>query len=308
MGESKKTTAPLSQVLSKTNLPPLQLNMGGRPGSLENMVVHFGTAGGKTISQELCEKCLSLAIESKFYSLTIIGEGANQHPFFPFFVERLRFVGIRVRLKSSYFQEDDETFAETAKFLAHQHVELTLPFPLELTHDERGKRVKRLNELAKKQLKILNQLGYGKKDTERILDFDYSSSTPVKSEVLAMVEKEHRYRLKKEGIYFNRLVVSHEKVISECLSNSMPHIIEKNSRHAYYFVSRQDSMRVKSAPCLSQIAIDKEGKVHHCIPHMMYFPEEPISHSFDDWNEKEWRRQPVLSCDHCYLCVSEGMG
>lgn len=258
------------------------------------------------------DQCLNvLSSNDKIRNLDITGGAPELHPHFRYLVEEARKMNKHVMVRHNLTVTLDphpttnESNLDLPDFFADNNVELisSMPYYQEyFTNKQRGKGV-----FAKSidSLKLLNNKGYGKENSNLILDLVYN---PIGS-FLPASQCELKSKFKNElyenfGITFNNLYV-----ITNMPINRFKEDLERRNDYEDYMdklVNAFNPMAAEGVMCRSMISVSHDGKIYDCDFNQML--DLPIHNgnvkTIFDFNFNQLLNRNIITGSHCFGCTA----
>jgi radical SAM/Cys-rich protein len=258
------------------------------------------------------DQCLKvLASDDKIKYLDITGGAPELHPHFRYLVEEAGKMNKHVIVRHNLTVTLDphpttgESNIDLPDYFADNNIELisSLPYYQEyFTNKQRGKGV-----FAKsiQSLKLLNNKGYGKENSNLILDLVYN---PIGS-FLPASQSELKSKFKKElfdnyGITFNNLYV-----ITNMPINRFREDLERRNDYEDYMnklVNAFNPMAAEGVMCRSMISVGYDGKIYDCDFNQML--DSPIRNgnlkTIFDFDFDQLLKRNISVGSHCFGCTA----
>ena len=258
------------------------------------------------------DQCLKvLASDDKIRNLDVTGGAPELHPHFRYLVEEARKMNKHVMVRHNLTVTLDphpttgESNIDLHNFFADNNVELisSMPYYQEyFTNKQRGKRVftKSIDSL-----KLLNNKGYGKENSNLILDLVYN---PIGS-FLPASQCELKSKFKKElydnfGITFNNLYV-----ITNMPINRFKEDLERRNDYEDYMdklVNAFNPMAAEGVMCRSMISVSHDGKIYDCdFNQMLNLPiRNGNKKTIFDFDFNQLLKRNIIVGSHCFGCTA----
>ena len=258
------------------------------------------------------DQCLKvLASDEKIKNLDITGGAPELHSHFKYIVTEARKLNkhVMVRHNLTVILDPHPTTGESnddlPSFFADNNVELisSMPYYQEyFTDKQRGNGV---FKKSIKSLKLLNEKGYGKENSNLILDLVYN---PIGS-FLPATQCELKSKFKKElynnfGITFNNLFV---------ITNMPIHRFKRDlGRRGNYdeymekLVNAFNPMAAEGIMCRSMISVSYDGTIYDCDFNQML--DLPINNgnkrTIFDFDFNQLLKRSIITDSHCFGCTA----
>jgi radical SAM/Cys-rich protein len=293
--------------VTRGKLKTLQINLGYLC-NLSCLHCHVNASPKRT---ELMDKAtidliLAFAVKHQIKTFDLTGGAPEMNPFFRYFVQQARTLGIHVIDRCNLVILEAENNPDLAVFLAQQQVEIvaSLPCYLEDNVDKQRGKGTFLHSIA--ALKRLNALGYGHENSGLSLHLVFNpqgASLPPAQDVL---EKQYKqYLFENFGIIFNSLFALTNVPIQRFGSV----LISQGTFETYLTLLRHhyQSCHLDKLMCRTTLSIDWQGFVYDCdFNQMLKLPmshhKTPLHLSALHFNSLE--DAPIYTLQHCYACTA----
>lgn len=276
---------------------------------------HVDSSPKRTEQMDLptVERCLEiLATHDTIKNLDITGGAPELNPHFDYMVECARALGKHVMVRHNLTVTIDghpvtgESKAYLPEFYAGHGVEVisSLPYYQEyFTDKQRGKGV---FEKSIQSILMLNEAGYGKKDTGLELNFVYNpvgAFLPASQETLEADFKRELY--KKYGIVFNKLFT-----ITNMPINRFKDQLKRLGAYEDYMEKLVNAFNPEAAEgvmCRSLISVSYDGKIYDCdFNQMMDLPVKinQTALSVFHFDYDELLKRKIIFGSHCFGCTA----
>ncbi len=300
--------------LTPTEIETLQINIT-KLCNQTCLHCHVDSSPKRTEQMDLptVDRCLQiLARHESIKNLDITGGAPELNPHFDYMVKSARELGKHVMVRHNLTVTIDghpvtgESKCYLPKFYAAQGVEVisSLPYYQEyFTDKQRGKGV---FEKSIESIRMLNNLGYGKKDTGLELNFVYNpvgAFLPASQETLEADFK--RELSKKFGIVFNKLFT-----ITNMPINRFKDQLKRLGAYEEYMEKLVNAFNPSAAEgvmCRSLISISHDGRVYDCDFNQMMDLQIHSNHkplSVFDFDYEELTRRRIIFGSHCFGCTA----
>ncbi len=292
--------------IKRRQLTILQVNMG----YLCNMsCVHCHVAASpyrtEMMSRELVELIPKVLQAQNIDTLDLTGGAPEMHEDFKYLVKAARALGVKVidRCNLTILMEDG--YEDMAQFLADNQVEVVASLPcysLENVDKQRGKGAFDDSILG---LQKLNQLGYGKSDSNLTLNLVYNPQGATLPPNQQQLEADYKRELKEHfDIEFNHLFALTNMPIQRFGAV----LLAKNEFHPYMDLLKENYVadNLAEVMCRSTISVNWLGELFDCdfnqqleIP----VPNKSRRH-LSDLLTQDPSGDAIAIADHCYGCTA----
>lgn len=298
----KKHNVDLSRAATST----LQVNIG-KLCNQACLHCHVEAGPKRTEIMELktVERILALIQKSKsIMTVDITGGAPELNPHFRFLAKSLREMGKTVIDRCNLtvlYEKGQET---TAAFLREMRINIVASLPCYQKENVEKQRGRGVFDRSISALKLLNSMGYGKKDSGLVLDLVYNpigASLPPAQEKL---EKSYKRELKELfDIEFNRLYTITNMPIKRFLTQ-----LEREKRYDEYMTLLLNNFNPSAAGevmCRNLFSVGWDGQLYDCDFNQML--EMKIPSKKDIWNIQsfnELEKDAIRLDNHCYGCTA----
>ena len=312
-------TLPLLQktdfpAIRRRRLETLQVNLGLRCNQqCVHCHVNAGPRRTEQMSRDTVEEVLNFLQGAAVSAVDLTGGAPELNPNFRYLVTESRRLGLKVidRCNLTILQEPGQE--DLAEFLAEQTVEVVASLPCYLEENVDGQRGKGVFEKSIQALRQLNGLGYGREDSNLLLNLVYNPTGPSLPPSQCNLEIDYKRELaSRYGIVFSRLFTLTNMPIQRF--GSM--LISKGRFDSYMALLKgaYQPANLEHVMCRSLISVDWRGYLYDCDFNQML--GLPLGMDVDDITARRGRirlsdlvhanleNQPIAIADHCYGCVA----
>ena len=294
--------------LRRRHLDTLQVNLGYR---CNQSCLHCHVNAGPTRTEMMDGAIVDLVIEVlrhlRLQTLDITGGAPELNEHFRRLVVAARALGVRVIDRCNLtimFEPGQENLAE---FLADQGVEITASLPCYSVANVDRQRGEGVFDKSIAALQRLNQLGYGRPGSPRVLNLVYNPQGPSLPPAQAGLEADYKRELGQHfGIEFNQLFAITNMPIQRFGST----LVSKGQFEPYMALLRQSyrAENLGTVMCMTLVSVDWQGHLYDCdFNQMLGLPlrlrdtarphlRDLLLDSIDD--------RAVRVADHCYGCTA----
>jgi radical SAM/Cys-rich protein len=293
--------------VERHSLDTVQINIGLKCNQ-QCVHCHVNSSPKRTemMSSETIELVKNFLIKKNIQTLDITGGAPELHPEFKSLVLSARDNGVQVIDRCNLTILSEPGMDDLAQFLATNEVEIVASLPcyeLENVDAQRGKGV---FEKSIAGLKQLNSLGYGKSETNLILNLVYNPQGPSLPPSQIELEKSYKKELlSRYGIEFNQIFTLCNMPIQRFGST----LISNNKLSGYMSLLKESYQKenLENIMCRHLISVDWQGNVYDCDFNQM------LDLNLSD-NEQRVHLSELISTDikgdsiavrdHCYGCTA----
>jgi radical SAM/Cys-rich protein len=300
-----------TQKLTRKGVKTLQLNIGRRCNlACHHCHVESGPKRTEAMSSRDVNRVLEILLRNpKIDTLDITGGAPEMHPDFRVLVSGAKRLGVRVIDRCNLTILYEQGQEDTAEFLAQEGVEVIASLPCYSLNNVEKQRGKGVFGKSIDALRLLNDLGYGKKSSSLVLNLVHN---PIGAELPPATEElERTYREQLQTLFevqFNKLLT-----ITNMPIKRFAHKLEREGRFEGYMsllVNHFNPSTLKSLMCRDLISVGFDGRLWDCdFNQMLELPFAGETKSLEEtiWNDSDWSRfegQPIGTDGHCFGCTA----
>lgn len=284
----------------------LQINIGKKCDlACHHCHVGSGPKHPDNMTAKTVDRVMQLLANSPTIEVLDITGGAPElNPNFRRLCSYARTLGIEVYDRCNLtvlFEPDQE---DTAEFFAEQGITVIASLPCYTADNVEQQRGKGVFDKSIAALYRLNDLGYGKADTDLILNLVYNPVGAHLPPPQAQLEEDYREQLTKRlGIKFNALFA-----ITNMPINRYRHFLEREHALAEYMqllLDNFNSQTTANVMCTDMLSVGFDGQLYDCDFNQML--EIPLNgQRLTLWDIDSLTNFPVdIALDnHCYGCTA----
>jgi len=258
------------------------------------------------MSPELIDKVIDFIKRKKVAILDITGGSPEMHPQFRELVAAARNLNVHVIDRCNLTILEEPGYESMAEFLVDHKVEIVASLPC-YTEDnvdqQRGKGVFKSSIAA---LQRLNKLGYGRPDSDLLLNLVYNPVGPFLPPAQEPLEKSYKQSLYQEyGIEFNELYTLCNMPIKRFSST----LISKGQFENYMTLLKQSHRdeNLDNVMCRSLVSVDWQGYLYDCDFNQMLnlnISDSGKNLHLSDLLNDDLAGRSITVADHCYGCTA----
>lgn len=292
--------------LMPQQLEILQINLGYMCNlTCEHCHVDAGPDRKEVMDRDVLVSCLKLIDHSEVHTVDLTGGAPEMHPEFRWFVHELATRKVRVIVRSNLtILVSNKKYQTYPQFFKENNVVVIASLPCYTKSNTDKQRGDGTFSDSIKALKILNDLGYGKKGSGLELDLVYNPGGPSLPPDQKSLEKDYKKELKENfGIEFNALFTITNLPISRFLDYLL--VV---GRYEEYMKKLSDNFNPNSLPglmCKNTLSIDWQGNLYDCDFNQML--ELKIDSSIGHINEMDLKKiseRKIVIGNHCLGCTA----
>ena len=292
----------------RQELDTLQVNLGYKCNlSCTHCHVAAGPNRTEIMSKEVVEDIIRFLRLRQVGTLDLTGGAPEMNPHFKYLVEETQAMGVKVIDRCNLTILLEEGFEGMARFLADQGVEIVASLPCYAEQNVDKQRGKGVYQESIAALLKLNELGYGREDSDLVLNLVYNPGGPFLPPPQVLLEEDYKTQLyETQGIVFNSLFALTNMPISRFGS----FLLSKGEFHNYMDLLKNSyaEENLTSLMCRSLVSVDWQGYVYDCdFNQMLDIPmiatDKHRTH-LSELIEAELKGLPIAVADHCYGCTA----
>lgn len=301
--------------IKRSVLDTLQVNLGYLCNlSCTHCHVNAGPTRKELMSKENIELVLDFLRAHSIKTLDLTGGAPEMNPHFRELVLGAKELGLHVIDRCNLTILHEPGFEGLCQFLADNNVEVVASLPCYTQDNVDKQRGKGVFDGSIEGLKKLNELGYGKGNSNLVLSLVYNPGGPFLPPPQQQLEADYKRELKAHfGIEFDQLFTITNMPISRFGSV----LLSKGEFDNYMSLlkSSYSNDNLASVMCRNLISIDWQGYVYDCdFNQMLDMPmlavEEGLIASdkqrvhLSEILEERVDGRPIVVADHCYGCTA----
>ena len=259
------------------------------------------------MDRETIDLILQYLKHSRINTIDITGGAPELHPDFRYIVSEARNLEVKVIDRCNLtilLESGQETLA---RFLAENQVEVIASLPCYQQENVDQQRGKGVFDKSIQALKKLNELGYGKQDSDLVINLVYNPQGAALPPGQVALEKLYKQELSQRyNIEFNQLFVLCNMPINRFGST----LISKGQFHDYMNLlkgAHQDE-NLDDVMCRSLISVDWKGYIYDCDFNQMLGLDMRVNGSsrthISDLLHHDLKNMPIVVRDHCFGCTA----
>lgn len=293
--------------LKPHTLEILQINVGYMCNQVcSHCHVDAGPDRKEIMTRETMEQILDVLKNTTVNTLDLTGGAPEMNPHFRWFVEEASKIGVddfivrsnlTIILANKKFHDLPEFFKKH-----NVHVVSSLPFySKERTDKQRGDGV---FDKSIKALQMLNDLGYGKKDSDLQLDLVYNPAGAFLPGDQKGLEDQFKKRLFQDfGIEFNALFTITNLPISRFLEYLI--VSENYEDYMEALIDAYNPAAVQNVMCRNTLSVSWDGYLYDCdFNQMLEMKVNGTAQHISDFDMDELTKRSIKISQHCYGCTA----
>jgi len=301
----EKTTFP---ALRRETVSTLQVNLGYLCNQqCLHCHVNAGPKRTEIMSADNIQSVIDYLDASNVKLLDLTGGAPELNPHFRELVKAARVRNVEVIDRCNLTVLSEPGQEGLAEFLAEQGVQVTASLPCYQKENVDGQRGKGVFDKSIAGLKKLNQLGYGRTDTQLELDLVYNPTGPFLPPPQDVLQADYKQKLFEEhGIVFTQLLTLANMPIQRFGSS----LISTGQFNDYMVLlqTAHKNENLQTVMCRSLVSVDWQGYLYDCdFNQMLDLPIQLANikrpHLRDILNQ-DVSGTSIVVRDHCYGCTA----
>lgn len=292
--------------LKPTGIEIFQINVGYMCNmTCKHCHVDAGPDRTEIMTKETLEYCLDALKYSDIETVDLTGGAPEMNPHFRWFVDEVSKLGKHIIVRSNLTILNTRKFEDLPQCMADRGVEITCSLPFYNKRRTDAQRGEGTYDKSMKVLKILNEIGYGKEDTDLELNLVYNPVGAFLPGSQESMKNQYKERLWKDhGIVFNDLFTITNLPISRYLnflvtSGNLDEYMEK-------LVTNFNPAAAEGVMCRNTISIGWDGTLYDCDFNQMLKmeTEDGSPQHIKDWDLDALNDREIITNQHCYGCTA----
>ena len=296
--------------LQRLQLQTLQVNLGYTCNqSCLHCHVNAGPNRTEQMSLETIHDVLNFIKNNNIKKLDLTGGAPELNQHFRHLVTEARELDVHVidRCNLTILNTDEQL--DLAEFLAQNNVEIVASLPCYSKNNVDKQRGKDVFDSSIFGLKKLNKLGYGIKNSSKILNLMYNPTGAFLPPEQSQLEANYKKKLHNDfSIEFNNLFTLTNMPIMRFGSS----LISKGEFNNYMQLLKNahSDNNLQTVMCRNLISIDWQGYIYDCDFNQMLDIPAALDNSAKTYiaelNYNELQHRKIRVADHCYGCTAGG--
>ena len=292
--------------IKKEFIDTLQINIGYK---CNQACKHCHVNSSPSRTEMMSEKILDLIpkIIKKFNikTLDITGGAPEMNPNFKKLVLSLKNQDINIIDRCNLTIFFEKGYEDLPNFLAENKVIITASLPCYEKENVENQRGSGVFDKSINAIKILNNLGYGKTNTELELNLVYNPINPTLPPAQDKLEKDYKKVLfEKYKITFNKLYT-----ITNMPINRYADFLKMTGELEKYFellANNFNQQNLKNLMCKKTLSIDWEGQIYDCDfnQQLKLKSESGPKNLYELLNYSSSFNYPIAAKNHCFACTA----
>lgn len=293
--------------LQPSKIEILQINVGYMCNQVcAHCHVDAGPDRKEIMTIETMQQCLDVLKNTQVNTLDLTGGAPEMNPNFRWFVEEASKLGVQdfiVRSNLTIILANKKHNDLPQFFAKHNiHVVSSLPFyKREKTDKQRGNGV---FDKSIKALQMLNEMGYGKQNSNLKLDLVYNPSGAFLPTDQKALQNDFKKALKEDfDIDFNSLFA----ITNLPISRFLDYLISTDNYEDYMYalVEAYNPKAVENVMCKNTISVSWDGFLYDCdFNQMLGLKVSTSEKHISEFNEGKLNKRNIIISQHCYGCTA----
>ncbi|MEP1094204.1 MAG: arsenosugar biosynthesis radical SAM (seleno)protein ArsS [Cyclobacteriaceae bacterium] len=265
--------------------------------------VDAGPDRKEIMTKDTMRQCIDAIKNTSITTVDLTGGAPEMNPNFRWFVDELRAIGkeVIVRCNLTIILANPKYHDLPEFFKKHKvNVVSSLPyFTAKRTDAQRGDGV---FDKSIKALQMLNEVGYGKADSDLQLDLVYNPAGAFLPGDQQALESQFKSKLLEYDIVFNNLFA----ITNLPVSRFLEYLVRSGKYEDYMeeLVNAFNPMAAESVMCRSTISVGWDGYLYDCDFNQMLELKVKESNHVSDFNIVELTQRDIIVNQHCYGCTA----
>ncbi len=277
--------------------------------------VNAGPKRTELMDIKTIDTVLEYLIKAKIHTLDLTGGAPEMNSHFRYLITEASKLGVHVMDRCNLTILEEPGYDGLGEFLAGQEVEIVASMPCYQKENVDGQRGKGVFEASIRGLLALNKLGYGKADSDLVLNLVYNPGGPFLPPEQAALEADYKRQLRSEhNIVFNQLLTLANMPIQRFGSTLISH--GQFNEYMTLLMDAHSDANLATVMCRNLLSVDWQGYVYDCDFNQML--DLPISKRGLPVNTQQasdkthlselmgvdLSGQPIVVSGHCYGCTA----
>jgi radical SAM/Cys-rich protein len=279
-----------------------QVNLGKMCNQVcKHCHVDAGPTRKEVMTRETMELCLTLVKKHGFKTVDLTGGAPEMNPHFRWFVQELSSAGAEIIVRCNLtIILANKAYNDLPLFFKEHNVQIVSSLPHYTSARTDRQRGEGVFDQSIKALKMLNEVGYGKDQSNLSLNLVYNPTGAFLPGDQKSLEREFKHKLKRDfDIDFNHLYC----ITNMPISRYLEFLIESGNYENYMatLISNFNPAAAKSVMCRNTLSVGWDGKLYDCDFNQML--ELEISH-LDKFDLNLLQSRSIRLGQHCFGCTA----
>ncbi len=287
---------------SRGTINTLQVNVGRVCNLMcKHCHVEAGPHRTESMSRETMSQCIKIIRENAIPILDITGGAPELNPNLSWLIEEAGKTDCHIMVRTNLTVLGLPEYENIPEFYAGHNVEISASLPYYTEQDTDRQRGPGVFKSSIAMLSRLNELGYGRPDSNLKLNLVYNPGGAFLPPSQKAIEADYRRILKQYGIGFNEVHTLTNVPVGRFLSflNDSGNLQKYMQRLAFSF----NDLTVSSLMCRNQISVGWDGQLYDCDFNQMLGLNCACGH-INDFNMETLKERKIVMGNHCYACTA----
>ena len=292
--------------IKKEFIDTLQINIGYKCNqACKHCHVNSSPSRTEMMSEEILNLIPKIIKKFNIKTLDITGGAPEMNPNFKKLVLSLKNQNINIIDRCNLTIFFEKGYEDLPDFLAENNVIITASLPCYEKENVEKQRGSGVFDKSINAIKILNNLGYGKTNTELELNLVYNPINPTLPPAQDKLEKDYKKVLfEKYKITFNKLYT-----ITNMPINRYADFLKMTGELEKYFellAKNFNQQNLKNLMCKKTLSIDWEGQIYDCDfnQQLKLKSESGPKNLYELLNYSSSFNYPIAAKNHCFACTA----
>jgi radical SAM/Cys-rich protein len=259
----------------------------------------------ENMNRETVDACLAAIKSANISTLDLTGGAPEMNQHFRYFVTEARKLNCHVIDRCNLTILLANGFKDMPQFLADNKVEIVASLPCYLEENADSQRGDGSFQKSIRALQLLNELGYGKPDSDLKLTLVYNPVGPNLPPAQQQLESAYRKQLAEQyGIEFTRLFT----ITNMPISRYLDHLLETGEYDGYMekLIAAFNPAAAMGVMCKQTLSVSWDGQLYDCDFNQML--ELGVSSTapatIDQFDADRLNGRRIATGRHCFGCTA----
>lgn len=285
----------------------LQVNLGNMCNQkCEHCHVQAGPNGKKIMPKKVMNKIIDFLKKHKGTIVDITGGSPELNPDFKYFIKQAEKIAEKIMVRTNLTILLEPGMEWIPKWCAKHKITLIASLPCYTGENVDKQRGKGIFEKSIKSLKILNELGYGKKDGLQ-LNLVYNPGADFLPSPQQQLQNDYKKHLSEDyGVYFNNLFT-----ITNAPIGRFKQYLKANGQLKQYqklLIENFNPNTAKNIMCRNMVSVDYRGIIYNCDFNQALgldiINKKGQNITIENANDILEENLEIITGDHCFCCTA----
>lgn len=292
--------------LSTVGLDIFQINVGKMCNQVcKHCHVDAGPDRKEIMTIETMQQCLDAIDKTNCHTVDLTGGAPEMNPNFRWFVEQLSAKGKKVIVRCNLtIIVANKKYNDLPAFFKKHNVEVVSSLPYFTSSKTDSQRGEGVFDQSIRALKMLNEVGYGMKDSGLILNLVYNPSGAFLPPEQSALEQDFKSKLKERfGIEFNSLFA----ITNLPISRYLEYLVASDNYEGYMhkLVESYNPVAAENVMCRNTISVSWDGFIYDCdFNQMLDLKVAAKSQHVAEFSLEDLNSRYIIVNQHCYGCTA----